>query len=86
MDPVAVRAPARSSVAIQQEGDLMRASQVGLLLGALLGLALVLEGFGEMLIVALIAAIGWVVARVVEGELDLTEYLSGRRTRTRQDR
>ena len=59
----------------------MRSSQVGLLLGALLGLALVLEGFGEMLIVALIAAIGWVVARVAEGELDLTEFLGGRNTR-----
>lgn len=57
----------------------MRPSQVGLLLGALLGLALVLEGFGEMLIVALISFVGWVIARVVEGDLDLTEYLSGRK-------
>lgn len=56
----------------------MRSSQVALLLGALLGLALVLEGFGDMLIVALIAAIGWVIARVAEGELDLTDYLGGR--------
>ena len=62
----------------------MRSSQVGLVLGALLGLALVLEGFGEMLIVALIAAIGWIVARVAEGELDLTEYLSGRKRTPRE--
>jgi len=55
----------------------MRSSQVGLFLGALLGLALVIEGFGDMLIVALIAFVGWVVARVVEGELDLGDVLSG---------
>ncbi|MGE0881614.1 MAG: DUF2273 domain-containing protein [Acidimicrobiia bacterium] len=60
----------------------MRNSQVGLILGALLGLALVIEGFGDMLIVALVAFVGWVVARVVQGDLDLTEFLSGRRGRT----
>jgi hypothetical protein len=50
-----------------------------LLLGAILGLALILEGFGDMLIVALIALIGWVVARVIEGDLDLNDVLSGGR-------
>lgn len=59
----------------------MRSSQVGLIIGAILGLALVLEGFGQMLIVALVAAIGWVVARVVEGELDLSDVLSSNRDR-----
>jgi hypothetical protein len=57
----------------------MRPSQVGLLLGAILGLALILEGFGEMLVVGLVALIGWIVARVMEGELDLSEFLSGGR-------
>ncbi|HEY3833363.1 MAG TPA: DUF2273 domain-containing protein [Acidimicrobiia bacterium] len=56
----------------------MRPSQVGLFLGAILGLALVLESFGDMLVVALIALIGWVVARVVEGDLDLAQYIGGR--------
>jgi hypothetical protein len=61
----------------------MRSSQVGLFLGALLGLALVIEGFGDMLIVALIAFVGWVVARVVEGDLDLSDVLSaGKKNRT----
>ncbi len=59
----------------------MRSSQVGLFIGALLGLALVLEGFGQMLIVALLAAIGWVVARVVEGEIDLSDVLNSNRDR-----
>jgi hypothetical protein len=62
----------------------MRSSQVGILLGALLGLALVLKDFGDMLIVGLVALIGWVVARVLEGDLDLTEFLGGGRNRTSQ--
>jgi hypothetical protein len=57
----------------------MRSSQVGLLLGAILGLALILEGFGEMLVVGLVALVGWIVARVMEGELDLSEFLGGGR-------
>ncbi|MDX6414082.1 MAG: hypothetical protein QOH23_1492 [Gaiellaceae bacterium] len=56
----------------------MRPSQVGLLLGAILGLALVLKDFGDMLIVGLVALVGWIVARVLEGELDLTEFLGGK--------
>lgn len=54
----------------------MRTSAVGLITGLLLGLALVLDGFGSMLIVALLGLIGWIVARVLEGELDLGQYLS----------
>lgn len=57
----------------------MRSSQVGLFLGAILGLALVLEGFGQMLIVALLAGIGWVIARVIEGEIDLSDVLASKR-------
>lgn len=61
----------------------MRPTVTGLFVGLLLGLALVLEGFGDMLIVALFGAIGYVVMKVVEGELDLTRYLGspGRRVR-----
>ena len=59
----------------------MRSSQVGLFIGAILGLALVLKGFGEMLVVALVALTGWVVARVLEGEIDLAEVLGSRRGR-----
>ncbi len=60
---------------------MMRSTQVGLLFGGLLGLALILEGFGDMLIVALFGALGWLVARVLEGDLDLNEIVaSGRRS------
>ena len=56
---------------------------VGLFVGLILGLALVLEGFGEMLIVAFFGALGFFAMKVVEGEIDLTEYLSGRNRRQR---
>jgi hypothetical protein len=32
--------------------------------------------FGQMLIVALFAVVGFVVAKVLEGDLDLSPYLS----------
>lgn len=59
---------------------MMRSTQVGLLFGGLLGLALILEGFGDMLVVALFGALGWLAARVFEGDVDLNEIVaSGRR-------
>ena len=59
----------------------MRTSQAGLFLGAILGFALIVEGFGDMLIVALFAAIGWIVAGVVGGSLDIGEVISAQRNR-----
>ena len=56
----------------------MTRTTVGLFVGLILGLALVVDGFGSMLIVGLFGAIGYVVMKVVEGELDLTRYLGGR--------
>jgi hypothetical protein len=53
---------------------------MGIIVGLVLGLAFVLGSFGDMLIVALFAIIGYVVAKVLEGELDLSQYVSGRRT------
>lgn len=59
----------------------MRTAHVGLLLGAILGFALIVEGFGDMLIVALFAGIGWLVASVLSGSVDLGEVLSAQRER-----
>lgn len=53
----------------------MRATHVGLFLGAILGVVLVVKGLGDMLIVALIAAIGWVVAAAITGEIDIGELV-----------
>lgn len=53
----------------------MKATQFGVLLGAIFGFALVSQGFGEMLVVMLIAAIGWVITAVIAGELDVGDLL-----------
>jgi len=55
---------------------MVRGTTVGLFTGLLLGLALVVGDFGDMLVVALFGAIGFVVARVLAGDLDLNDLLS----------
>ncbi len=62
----------------------MQPSVVGLFVGLLLGLALAFDGFGSMLIVAFCGAVGYVVMKVVQGEIDLTPYLGGGANRTRR--
>lgn len=59
----------------------MQPTVVGLIVGLILGLTLVLEGFEEMLVVALFGALGFLAMKVVEGEIDLTPYLGGRNRR-----
>ena len=49
--------------------------------GLILGLALVFGNFGDMLIVALLGAIGYAVAKVLDGELDVQGWLSRGRSR-----
>ncbi|MDQ3898394.1 MAG: hypothetical protein M3326_14325 [Actinomycetota bacterium] len=60
----------------------MQPTIVGLFVGLLLGLALAFDGFGSMLIVAFCGAVGYVVMKVVQGEIDLTPYIGGGRNRT----
>lgn len=55
----------------------MQTTTVGLFVGLILGLALALDGFGAMLIVAFLGAVGYLTAKVIDGELDLSEYLGG---------
>ncbi len=49
--------------------------------GLILGLALVFGNFGDMLIVALLGLIGYGIAKVLDGELDLQGWLSRSRFR-----
>jgi hypothetical protein len=51
-------------------------------IGLILGLVVVLEGFGQMLIVALFTAIGWLVAKVLNGEIDLGNLNMGQQRRS----
>lgn len=57
----------------------MPRTTLGVLVGLALGFAIAFGSFGDMCIVALFAALGYGVAKVVEGDLDLTPFLSGRR-------
>jgi hypothetical protein len=58
----------------------MTRSTLGTLVGLALGFALAFGSLGQMLIVALFAAIGFVVAKILDGDLDLSQYVSGRRS------
>jgi hypothetical protein len=61
--------------------DDMTRITLGIVVGLALGFAVAFGSFGQMLIVALFAIIGYVVAKVLEGDVDLIPYLSGRRRR-----
>ena len=47
------------------------------IVGLVLGLALIFGNFGDMLIVALFGAIGYLIAKALDGDLDLS-ILRGR--------
>jgi hypothetical protein len=49
--------------------------------GLILGLALVFGNFGDMLIVALLGAVGYGIAKVLNGDLDVQGWLSRGRYR-----
>ena len=55
----------------------MQTTTVGLFVGLLLGIALALDGFGSMLIVAFMGTLGFLTAKVVQGEIDLSDYIGG---------
>jgi hypothetical protein len=61
----------------------MQPTVVGLFTGLLLGLALIIGDFSDMLVVALFGAIGFVAMKVFEGELDVGELIDRNRRRTR---
>jgi hypothetical protein len=49
--------------------------------GLILGLALVFGSFGDMLIVALLGAIGYGIAKILDGDWDVQGWLSRGRGR-----
>jgi len=55
----------------------MPPTTVGLFTGLLLGLAWVIGGFEAFVGTAVLGLIGFVVGKVVAGQLDLTSYLGG---------
>jgi hypothetical protein len=59
----------------------MNRTALATITGLLLGLALVFGNFGDMLIVALLGAIGYGIAKILDGELDVAGWLSRGRSR-----
>ena len=51
---------------------------VGLFTGLLLGLAWVVGGLDALVGTAVLGVIGFLIGKVVSGQLDLTPYLGGR--------
>ena len=58
----------------------MNRTALATLTGLILGVALVFGNFGDMLIVGLFGAIGYGIARVVDGDVDVPGWLA--RTRS----
>jgi hypothetical protein len=54
----------------------MTRTTLAIVVGLALGLAVAFGSFGQMLIVALFAVIGFVVAKILDNDLDLGSYLS----------
>ena len=54
----------------------MARSTIGLFVGLALAFALVFGGFGDMLIVALFGAVGYLAPKVVAGEVDADAVLT----------
>ncbi|HEY5394992.1 MAG TPA: hypothetical protein VIL16_06305 [Trebonia sp.] len=59
----------------------MNRTALATITGLILGLALVFGNFGDMLIVGLIGLIGYVIAKVLDGDLDVQGWLSRSRFR-----
>jgi hypothetical protein len=60
---------------------IMNRTALGTITGLILGLALVFGNFGDMLIVALLGAIGYGIAKILDGEMDVAGWLSRNRGR-----
>ena len=59
----------------------MNRTALATITGLILGLALVFGNFGDMLIVALLGAIGYGIAKILDGEMDIAGWLSRARSR-----
>ena len=59
----------------------MNRTALATITGLVLGVTLVFGNFGDMLIVALLGAIGYGVAKILDGELDVQGWLSRSRYR-----
>ncbi|MGH3834965.1 MAG: hypothetical protein ACRDSF_04580 [Pseudonocardiaceae bacterium] len=56
----------------------MNVTTIGLFTGLILGLAGAIGGFSGFLLALVLGAIGLIVGRVLDGELDLNQVFSGK--------
>jgi uncharacterized membrane protein len=61
----------------------MSLSILGLFAGLLITIAVAAGGWWYFLLAIVLAALGFVIGKVLDGELDLSPYLSNRNTRDR---
>ena len=59
----------------------MPVGSLGLIVGLVLGFALIVGNFGDMLIVALFGVLGYGIHKIVIGDLDLSRLTGNRRDR-----
>jgi nitrate/nitrite transporter NarK len=57
----------------------MNSTTLGLLTGLALGITGAFGGFGAFLIVLVLATVGLVVGRILDGKLDLSQFTGNRR-------
>jgi hypothetical protein len=62
----------------------MQPTVVGLFTGLLLGIALIIGDFADMLVVAFLGAIGFFVMKVFTGELDVGEMVDRNRRQSQR--
>ncbi len=58
----------------------MNRTALATIVGLFLGIALVFGNFGDMLVVALFGAIGYGLAKVLDGDVDVTALLAKARS------
>jgi uncharacterized membrane protein len=66
------------------EATHMSTTVIGLFTGLLIGLAIAIDGFNGFLLLVVFGAIGVVIGKVIDGDLDISSMLnsaSNRRTR-----
>jgi hypothetical protein len=63
--------------------QLSQTAIVGLFTGLVLGLGAAIGGLDDLLIVAFFGAVGFIVAKIVEGEIDLSDYVGRGQERRR---
>jgi hypothetical protein len=59
----------------------LKTTTVGLFAGLILGLAAALGDFADFFVVALFGIIGFVVAKILDGEIDISDYIGPNRRR-----